>query len=87
MGIIGWILIGLIMGAIARVLLPDRVAGGWVITLVIGVLGALLGGWIGGVLFDVQANESFYSLTTWTWALIGSLLVLAIWGAIARRRA
>lgn len=87
MGIIGWILIGLIMGAIARVLLPDRVAGGWVITLVIGVLGALLGGWIGGVLFDVQANESFYSLTTWFWALIGSLLVLTIWGAIARRRA
>ncbi len=87
MGIIGWILIGLIMGAIARAILPGRAGGGWIITLVIGVLGALLGGWIGGALFDVQVNESFFSLTTWFWALIGSLLVLTIWGAIARRRA
>ncbi|MFI8527236.1 GlsB/YeaQ/YmgE family stress response membrane protein [Promicromonospora sukumoe] len=87
MGIIGWILIGLIMGAIARAILPGKAAGGWFITLVVGVLGALLGGWIGGALFNVQVNESFFSLTTWFWALIGSLLVLVIWGAIARRRA
>ncbi|MFI6423425.1 GlsB/YeaQ/YmgE family stress response membrane protein [Promicromonospora sp. NPDC050880] len=86
MGIIGWILIGLIMGAIARAILPGRAAGGWLITLVVGVLGALLGGWIGGALFDVQVNDSFFSLTTWFWALVGSLLVLVIWGAIARRR-
>lgn len=51
MGIIGWILIGLIMGAIARAILPGKAAGGWFITLVVGVLGALLGGWIGGALF------------------------------------
>lgn len=85
MGIIGWILIGLIMGAIARSILPGKARGGWLITLVIGVLGALLGGWLGGALFGVQANQSFFSLTTWLWAFIGSLLVLVIWGAVRGR--
>jgi uncharacterized membrane protein YeaQ/YmgE (transglycosylase-associated protein family) len=85
-GIIGWILIGLIMGAIARSILPGKARGGWLITLVIGVLGALLGGWLGGELFGVRTNESFFSLTTWLWAFIGSLLVLAIWGAVTGRK-
>ena len=86
MGIIGWILIGLIMGAIARAILPGKAKGGWLITLVIGVLGALLGGWIGGEFFGVRANGSFFSLNTWLWAFIGSLLVLVIWGAVTGRR-
>lgn len=85
MGFIGWVLIGLIMGAIARAVLPGKAAGGWIVTLVVGVLGALLGGWIAGALFDVDVNESFFSLTTWFWAFIGSLLVLVIWGVVAGR--
>lgn len=86
MSIIGWILIGLVAGALARAILPGKAAGGWIVSLVVGVLGALLGGWIGGALFGVKANESFFSLTTWFWALLGSLLVLVVWGAVARRR-
>ncbi|WP_264032478.1 GlsB/YeaQ/YmgE family stress response membrane protein [Cellulosimicrobium sp. SH8] len=85
MSFIGWILIGLIMGAIARAILPGKAAGGWIVTLVVGVLGALLGGWIGGALFGADANDAFFSLTTWFWAFVGSLLVLLIWGAIAGR--
>ncbi len=86
MGFIGWILIGLIMGAIARAILPGKAAGGWVVTLIVGVLGALLGGWIGGAIFGADANDEFFSLTTWFWAFVGSLLVLLIWGAITGRR-
>ncbi|MGO1317872.1 MAG: GlsB/YeaQ/YmgE family stress response membrane protein [Cellulomonadaceae bacterium] len=85
MWILSWILIGLIMGAIARAVLPGRVSGGWVVTLIVGVVGALVGGWIATGLFNVETNESFFSLTTWFWAFIGSLVVLGIYGAITGR--
>lgn len=86
MGIVSWILIGLVIGAIARAVMPGRAAGGWPVTLLVGVLGAILGGWIAGSLFGVDAIRSFFSLVTWFWSFIGSLLVLVIWGAIAGRR-
>lgn len=86
MPFISWILIGLIMGAIARAVLPGRTDGGWVTSLIIGVVGALLGGWIAQALFNVESNTGFFSFTTWLWAFIGSLLVLVIWGAVTGRK-
>ena len=84
MGILGYLLLGLIAGAIARAILPGRQAGGWVATLVLGVIGALLGGFIGNALFDVGLN-GFFNLTTWILAIVGSLIVLVIYGAIRSR--
>ena len=86
MFILSWILIGLIMGAIARAVLPGRTDGGWITSLIIGVVGAMLGGWIANAAFDVKSNTGFFSLTTWLWAFIGSLIVLVIWGAITGRK-
>jgi uncharacterized membrane protein YeaQ/YmgE (transglycosylase-associated protein family) len=86
MGIIGYLLLGLIAGAIARAILPGRQAGGWVITLVLGVIGALLGGFIGQAIFGVSMNH-FFSLKTWLLAIVGSLIVLVIYGAIRGRSA
>ena len=84
MGFLSWILIGLIMGAIARAVMPGKAAGGWIVTLIVGIVGAIVGGWIGG-LFGFDANEGFFSWATWIWAFIGSLVVLFIWGLIAGR--
>jgi len=84
MGILGYLLLGLIAGAIARAILPGRQAGGWVITLVLGVIGALLGGFIGNALFGVGIN-GFFHLSTWILAIVGSLIVLVIYGAIKGR--
>jgi uncharacterized membrane protein YeaQ/YmgE (transglycosylase-associated protein family) len=84
MGIIGYLLLGLIAGAIARAILPGRQAGGWVITLILGVVGALLGGFIGQALFNVSMNH-FFSIKTWLLAIVGSLIVLVIYGFIQRR--
>ncbi|MBF0671063.1 MULTISPECIES: GlsB/YeaQ/YmgE family stress response membrane protein [unclassified Salinibacterium] len=83
MGIIAWIVLGLIAGAIAKAILPGRQGGGWIATLVIGVVGALLGGWIGSAIFGIGLEE-FWSIQTWLVAILGALLVLVIWGFITR---
>lgn len=85
MGILGWIVLGLLAGAIAKALLPGKQAGGWLATLILGVVGALLGGWLGSLLFDAPL-EDFFSLQTWILAIVGSIIVLLIWGAITGRR-
>ena len=85
-GLISWIIIGLVAGAIARAVLPGRAGGGWVTTLAVGVVGALIGGYIGNRFFGATTNENIFDVGTWLWAFLGSLLVLAIWGAVAGRR-
>lgn len=85
MGIIGWIVLGLIAGAIAKLILPGRQGGGWIVTLILGVVGALLGGFLGSVLFNAPL-EDFWSLQTWLLAIGGSIIVLLIWGLVTRNR-
>lgn len=86
MGFIGWIILGLIAGAIAKAIKPGEQGGGWLATLVLGVVGAILGGWIGSAIFDVGIN-SFWSLSTWLLAIGGSLIVLIVWGLLTRKKA
>jgi uncharacterized membrane protein YeaQ/YmgE (transglycosylase-associated protein family) len=86
MGFISWIVLGLIAGAIAKAIKPGEQGGGWIATLVLGVVGAILGGWIGSALFNVGVN-SFWSLSTWLLAIGGSLIVLVLWGLFTRKRA
>lgn len=85
MGFISWILIGLIMGAIARAVLPGRTEGGWITSLIVGVVGAIVGGWIANMVGS-DSNNGFFDLTTWFFAFIGSLVVLLIWGAVTGRK-
>lgn len=81
MGIIAFLILGLIVGAIARAIMKDRIAGGWLASLIIGVVGALVGGWI-GTLTGLGDVDEFFSLSTWLLAILGAVIVLAIWGAI-----
>jgi uncharacterized membrane protein YeaQ/YmgE (transglycosylase-associated protein family) len=83
MSIIGWIILGLIAGAIAKAILPGRQEGGWLITLLLGVVGALVGGFIGSAIFGVGL-EGFFDLSTWLLAIGGSVLVLLIYGLATR---
>lgn len=85
MGIIGWIVLGLIAGAIAKAILPGRQGGGWLVTLLLGVVGALLGGFIGSAVFGIGL-ENFWSLQTWIVAILGSIVVLLLYGLLFRRR-
>jgi uncharacterized membrane protein YeaQ/YmgE (transglycosylase-associated protein family) len=82
-GILGWIVLGLIAGAIAKAILPGRQGGGWIATLILGVVGALLGGFIGSAIFGIGL-ENFWSLQTWIVAIIGAIVVLLIYGLVTR---
>lgn len=84
MGFIAFLILGLIAGAIAKAILPGRQGGGWLATLVLGVIGALLGGWIGGAVFGVPLN-TFWSIQTWLVAILGSIVVLVIYGFVTRK--
>jgi uncharacterized membrane protein YeaQ/YmgE (transglycosylase-associated protein family) len=84
MGFIAFLILGLIAGAIAKAILPGRQGGGWVITLILGVVGAFLGGWLGGMIFGSGLQE-FFSIQTWLLAIVGSLIVLAIYGMVTKR--
>lgn len=85
MGILGWIVLGLAAGAIAKLILPGRQGGGWIITLILGIVGALLGGFLGSVLFGVGLEE-FWSIQTWLLAIAGAIIVLLIYGLVTRGR-
>lgn len=85
MGFIGWIVLGLLAGAIAKAIMPGRDPGGVIMTMLLGVVGALLGGFLGSRIFGVSLGE-FWSLQTWLLAIIGSVIILAIYRLIAGRR-
>lgn len=83
MGIIGWIILGLVAGAIAKAILPGSQGGGWIITIILGIVGALLGGFIGTALFNAPLQD-FFSIQTWLLAIGGSIVVLLIYGLVTR---
>ncbi|MFD7293082.1 MULTISPECIES: GlsB/YeaQ/YmgE family stress response membrane protein [unclassified Streptomyces] len=76
MGIISWIILGLIAGAIAKVLLPGRDPGGLIGTTLIGVAGAFVGGWLSSRFLDRPITKDFFDLPTWIAAIAGSLVLL-----------
>ena len=84
MGIIAWIILGLLAGTIARALIPGRTEpGGCIGTTAVGILGALLGGFIASAL-DIGEIDEFFDLGTWLIAIGGSVLLLLIIRAVAR---
>ncbi|GGU81414.1 membrane protein [Streptomyces litmocidini] len=86
MGIIGWILLGLLAGIIAKALMPGRDPGGCIVTILIGIAGALLGGWLGKVIFGVDSIDGFFELSTWIAAIVGSVILLLLYRLVAGRR-
>jgi uncharacterized membrane protein YeaQ/YmgE (transglycosylase-associated protein family) len=85
-GIIAWILIGLLAGAIAKLLLPGKDPGGIIITMLIGIAGGLLGGWLGKVVFGVDSIDGFFELSTWIAAIAGSLILLVLYRVLTGNR-
>ena len=85
MGFLGWIVLGLLAGAIAKLIMPGDDPGGIIVTMLLGIVGAVIGGFIGSRVFGIGL-QSFWSLQTWIVAIIGSLILLLIYRLIVGRR-
>jgi uncharacterized membrane protein YeaQ/YmgE (transglycosylase-associated protein family) len=85
-GIIAWIVLGLLAGLIANLLIPGRRSQGLIMTCIIGIVGALLGGWVASKVFHVHSLKGFFNLSTWITAIIGAAVLLLIFHLITSRR-
>ncbi|WP_406206471.1 GlsB/YeaQ/YmgE family stress response membrane protein [Kitasatospora sp. NBC_01560] len=79
MGIVAWIVLGLVAGALAKLLLPGRDPGGLVVTTLIGIAGSFVGGWIASRFLDRKVTAHFFDLTTWASAIGGALVLLILY--------
>ena len=82
MGIIATLVVGLIVGAIAKLLVPGRDPGGWIVTILLGIAGAFVGTWLGRTLGIYSTAES----AGWIASIIGAVVLLLIYRAIVGRR-
>jgi uncharacterized membrane protein YeaQ/YmgE (transglycosylase-associated protein family) len=78
MGIIAWIILGLVAGLLANLLIPGKRSQGLILTCLIGIAGALGGGWVATKLFHVHTLHGFFNLSTWLTAIAGSAVLLAV---------
>jgi uncharacterized membrane protein YeaQ/YmgE (transglycosylase-associated protein family) len=76
MGIIAWIVLGLAAGLLANILIPGKRSQGFILTGVIGIAGALGGGWVAAELFHVHTLNGFFNLSTWLTAIAGAAVLL-----------
>jgi uncharacterized membrane protein YeaQ/YmgE (transglycosylase-associated protein family) len=84
MGILSWIVLGLIAGAIAKAIMPGRDPGGFIVTAIIGIVGAIIGGFLGNMLFGIGGVNGF-DIRSLLVAIVGSLILLFIYRAATRR--
>ena len=82
MSILGWILFGLIVGALAKLVMPGRDPGGIIVTMLLGIAGAVLGGFIGRALGMYSEGQA----AGWVMSFIGAVILLALYRMIAGRR-
>ncbi|MFC1411858.1 GlsB/YeaQ/YmgE family stress response membrane protein [Streptacidiphilus sp. N1-12] len=86
MGIIAWIVLGLLAGLIAKALMPGRDPGGLIVTTLLGIVGALLGGFLASALFHIHPMDGFFDLSTWVTSVVGAIVVLVIYRMATGRR-
>ena len=85
MGIIAFIILGLLAGIIAKAILPGDDPGGFIVTAIIGIVGALLGGFLASVLFDAHPLDEFFDISTWLTAIVGAVILLALYRVVIDR--
>jgi uncharacterized membrane protein YeaQ/YmgE (transglycosylase-associated protein family) len=82
MGIIAWIILGLAAGLLANTLIPGKRTQGLILTCLIGIAGALGGGWVATRLFHIHALHGFFNLSTWLTAIAGSAVLLVAYRVV-----
>lgn len=83
--ILWYIIVGLIVGALARLILPGRDPMGWLATILLGIAGAVVGGYVGRLIIDRPAGSSIFD-TSFIFSLLGAILLLWLWRMIQSKR-
>ena len=86
MGIIAFIILGLLAGIVAKAVMPGEDPGGIIVTAIIGIVGALLGGFIAAALFGAHPLDEFFDISTWLTAILGAMLLLYVYRVVTRNR-
>jgi uncharacterized membrane protein YeaQ/YmgE (transglycosylase-associated protein family) len=81
MNIIGWLLFGLVIGAIAKFLMPGKDPGGWIVTILLGIAGSFVGGFLASALLGQNSQTA-----GWIGSIIGAMLLLFVYRLIVGRR-
>ena len=90
LNLISWVVLGLVAGLIAKAIYPGNQGGGIVATIILGILGALVGGWLGNTFIGgagAAAAAGAFSLSSVIFAVLGAIVIIFIWGLITRRTA
>lgn len=82
MAILSWILFGLVVGIIAKLLMPGRDPGGFIVTILLGIAGALVGGFVGRALALYETNQG----AGWLMSILGAVVLLALYRMMVRRK-
>ena len=85
MGIIAFIILGAIAGIIAKAVLPGEDPGGFIVTTIIGIIGAILGGFLAAALFGAKPLDEFFDISTWLTAIVGAIILLVIYRMVVSR--
>lgn len=85
MGIIAFIVLGLIAGVIAKAIMPGEDPGGFIVTAIIGIVGAVLGGFLAAALFGTHPLDEFFDISTWLTAIVGAIILLVIYRMVTNR--
>jgi uncharacterized membrane protein YeaQ/YmgE (transglycosylase-associated protein family) len=87
MGILAWVILGLIAGALAKAIYPGHQGGGFLATTGLGILGAVVGGYLGSMLLGTSGGASYAALTipSVAFAVLGAIFILFVWGLLTQR--
>ena len=83
MGILTWIVVGLVAGALAKLIMPGPDGGGWILTIVLGVVGAFVGGFVGGLL-GLGGEATGFNIPTLLTATGGAIIILLLYRTFSK---
>lgn len=85
MNILTWIVFGFLAGVIATFLKPDSDLKGWLVTIIIGILGSVVGGFLGKLIFGADVTNEVFSFYSMGMSVIGTIIILYTFNAIAKK--